>query len=67
MKISEIQNRVKKNRRVVVYEEKYTKSGDVRYRVDTYEEKRGVEKLTEQMPFKNRGAAETYAKFKLEK
>lgn len=67
MKISEIQNRVNKNRRIVIYEEKYTKSGDVRYRVDSFIEKRGVEKLIEQMPFKNRGAAETYAKFKLEK
>ena len=67
MKISEIQNRVNKNRRVVIYEELYTRSGDIRYRVDTYEEKRGVEKIVEQMPFKNRGAAETYAKFKLEK
>ena len=67
MKISEIQNRVNKNRRVVIYEELYTRSGDIRYRVDTYEEKRGIVKIVEQMPFKNRGAAETYAKFKLEK
>ena len=67
MQISEVQNRVKGNKRVIVYEEKYPKSGDVRYRVDTYEEKRGIEKLTEQMPFKNLMAAQTYAKFKLER
>ena len=67
MKISEIQNRVNKNRRVVIYEELYTRSGDIRYRVDTYEEKRGIVKIVEQMPFRNKNAAETYAKFKLEK
>lgn len=65
MKINELQNRVNKDTRVILYEEIYPRGGEVHYRVDTFVEKRGIEKRIEQMPFRNRKAAEHYAQYML--
>ena len=56
MKIISIFNQFSKTKRVLVYEERY-KPNDYRYRVDVYNINRRGETLTEQIPFKSKGAS----------
>lgn len=63
MKVTEIFNKGNLKKRVVVYEERYVRTGDTRYRVDVYQiGKRGYETLKEQMSFNNKVASLRCAK-----
>lgn len=63
MKVKEIFNKGNLKKRVIVYEEKYLRNGELHYRVDVYQiGKRGRETLKEQIPFNNKGASLTCAK-----
>ena len=63
MKVTEIFNKGNLKKRVVVYEERYLRTGDTHYRVDVIQiGKRGRETLKEQIPFNNKVASLTCAK-----